>query len=297
MILLKFVFIQSFPQTLHDFLLTKLHQHGFTTAFLTQLFLENAIHVDQQSPSTFASILKHSHLITVEVPKWPAPLQPHQVSILHIDADLIVVNKPAGITTHNDHHHFQNTVTTQMKEYLNFPSVQFKPGIVHRLDKLTSGLLILARHHIAAAKLKTMFARHQIKRTYLALAKGLIKSSHFHVNAPLVKSPFHRKIKVAGIGKPAESVFIVKHLFANHTLLNCQLKTGRTHQIRVHLAYLNHPIVNDPLYQQKAQSTSANFIYLHATSLVFFHPFYKTIKLTFHQALPDYFLTFMVNNI
>lgn len=297
MILLKLVFTQSSPQSLQDFLLTKLHQHGFTVPVLQKLFFQKAVSVDQTLIKDPSYCLKSApHLIKVKLSKWPPALQCDQAQILYIDHDLIIVNKPAGITTHNDHHHRDNTVSEQMRSLLHFPISTTNPGIVHRLDKLTSGLLILARHQIAAIKLKRMFARHLINRTYLALTNGLIKQNYFTVNAPLAKSPFQRKVKVSAIGKTAESLFVVKHLLKNHTFLSCKLKTGRTHQIRVHLAFLDHPIVNDPLYQEK-QPLPTKFIYLHAAALTFYHPFHKSLFLTFQKSLPDYFLTFMVNNI
>ena len=294
MIFLKFIYNNPVPQTLEDFLLTKLHQHGFTVAFLTLLLKNHQITVNETVSNNLTCFLQSNQRVVVKVQVWPSSFAREIVKILYIDGDLIVVNKPAGIATQNDFHHQENTVATQIKSFLRFPAAAAADGIVHRLDKLTTGLLIVARHWHALKHLKIMFMRRTIKRHYYALVEGRVLSPVFTIKAPLAKAPLQQKMRIAAIGKAAESCFQVNHYFQNHTWLNCQLKTGRTHQIRAHLAYLQHPIVNDPLYQ--TQPIRPKFIYLHAFRLQFHHPFAPAVPLTFAAPSPDYFQFFALNN-
>lgn len=293
--LLKFVVLQKLPQTLIDFLLTKLQRFNFNSQMFQTAIQRCQIKIDGVVINNLTYDLKFKSVVEIFFPHWPQPLKANSIVIEYIDQALIVVQKPYGITTHNDAHHNENTVEVQVRNYVNFPPGTLHPGIIHRLDKVTSGLLIVARNLKAYQILKRMMMKRDIKRYYFALVEGVVENNRFVVNAPINKTSFQRHVSISALGKIAWTSFEVKLRLAKHTLLKCQLKTGRTHQIRVHLQYVKHPIVNDTLYQK--QTFSLPWIFLHAGSLIFPHPFFKTETYHFSVPLPNNFVSFILNNI
>ncbi|MCX7926063.1 MAG: RluA family pseudouridine synthase [Fimbriimonadales bacterium] len=181
------------------------------------------------------------------------------VPIVYEDAYLIVVNKPRGLTVHPAPGHPHGTLVNALLAHspaLSQGSAAFRPGIVHRLDKDTTGLLIVAKTDLAHARLSDALQRHAIDRRYLALVWGVPKERQFTVDLPIGRHPVHRKkmaamdesAVAAGKARPARTHFTVQEMWRDFALLYARLETGRTHQVRVHASAIGHPVVGDPLY-------------------------------------------------
>jgi 23S rRNA pseudouridine1911/1915/1917 synthase len=209
------------------------------------------------------------------------------LDIVHEDADVLVVNKPAGLVVHPGSGNWAGTMLNALLHRAPELEHLARAGIVHRLDKDTSGLLVVARNEPAQLALVKALAAHEVKRKYLALVRGKVEGSG-KVEAPIGRHPVHRtRMAVVAGGKPAVTHYRVRKRFAAHTLLECDLETGRTHQIRVHLASLGHPIEGDPVYAGRAKAIFGRQA-LHAWKLSFAHP--RTGKaMAFEAELPEDF--------
>jgi 23S rRNA pseudouridine1911/1915/1917 synthase len=193
-----------------------------------------------------------------------AGLEPEAIalSVVHEDADLIVIDKPAGLVVHPAPGHARGTLVHALLYHcrdLSGVGGVARPGIVHRLDKGTSGLLVAAKHDRAHRSLAAQFKLHSIEREYLALVRGTPRAESGSIRAPIGRHPTDRKrfsTRVSA-GRTAVTHWSVERRFATHTLLRVRLETGRTHQIRVHLASVGLPIAGDPLYGGGRRSASA----------------------------------------
>jgi len=193
------------------------------------------------------------------------------LDIVHEDEDVIVVNKPAGLVVHPGSGNWAGTMLNALLHHAPGSGELARAGIVHRLDKDTSGLLVVARNEVAQASLVRQLQARTVKRTYLALARGVVKAPG-SVDAPIGRHPKQRtRMAVVAGGKPAVTHYRVKKAFPSHTLLECDLETGRTHQIRVHLASIGHPIEGDAVYAGRGPRLIARQA-LHAWKLAFAHP-------------------------
>ena len=164
-----------------------------------------------------------------------------------------------------------------------------RPGIVHRLDKDTSGLMLIAKNDVAHRKLAEQIATKTCKRIYYALLEGVVKEDSGVVEQPIGRSKTDRKkMAVVSDGKWAKTYYTVLERFKNFTLMKFELATGRTHQIRVHAKFLGHPVVGDPVYGFKNQKFKLNGQLLHSKQISFFHPI-SGEQMTFDSELPDYF--------
>ena len=210
----------------------------------------------------------------------PGPDPSVEFGVVHVDDDVIVVDKPAGLVVHPGS---GNTTGTLVNGLLaRFPGLDgvggdpIRPGIVHRLDAGSSGLLVVARHDDAAAALIEQFADHDATRVYLALVWGHPDASHGIIDAPIGRSKRDPlKMAVVADGRWARTEYRVLESFdrpAELALLECELETGRTHQIRVHLSSINHPLVGDPVYGQRRPKLGVERPFLHAARLAFEHP-------------------------
>ncbi len=229
--------------------------------------------------------------LPVPVPATPAP-QPIAFAILHEDEDILVLDKPAGLVVHpapgNEDHTLVNAVLAHCGESLAGIGGERRPGIVHRLDKDTSGVMVVAKTDLAMAALSAAFAARDLERAYLALCWGLPSPAQGEITGAIGRDPHERKrmaIRPDGSGKPALTHYRTLRAYPAAALLECRLATGRTHQIRVHLAHRAHPIVGDPLYLRRAPAIARTLPAalrtrlldfprqaLHAAHLGFIHP-------------------------
>jgi 23S rRNA pseudouridine1911/1915/1917 synthase len=198
--------------------------------------------------------------------------QPIALSIVHEDAALIVVDKPAGLVVHPGSGNWEGTLLNALLHHAPELAAVPRAGIVHRLDKDTSGLLVVARTLTAQTDLVRQLQARTVRREYLALARGDIVRGGT-VDAPIGRHPTRRTtMAVVPAGRPARTHYEIVERFGDATLLRCRLETGRTHQIRVHLAALGHPLVGDPAYGSKKGPVPFARQALHATRLGLVHP-------------------------
>ncbi len=200
------------------------------------------------------------------------------LEIVYEDEDLLVINKAAGMVVHPAPGHADDTLVNALLAY--YPELQgvegLRPGIVHRLDKDTSGLIIVAKNAPTQATLIEQMKQHQVIKRYLALVEGIVSLEQGSIDAPIGRDPRHRQqMAITAKGsREARTHFRVLERFSRHTLLLLELETGRTHQIRVHLKAIGHPIVGDPVYG--SGNTRGNLSlrrqFLHAYQLKFTHP-------------------------
>lgn len=216
------------------------------------------------------------------------------LDIVYEDEHIIVINKPKGMVVHPAAgNHTGTLVNALMKhcgESLSDINGVIRPGIVHRIDKDTSGLLVVAKSNQAHEKLSEMLKTHDIKREYIALTEGIIYENSGKIDAPIGRHPVDRKKMSVNLnnGRDAVTHFKVLERFPSATYLELRLETGRTHQIRVHLAYINHPIIGDEVYGRKKQKYDIHGQALHAVRLQFEHPITGE-DMHFETAVPGYF--------
>jgi 23S rRNA pseudouridine1911/1915/1917 synthase len=222
--------------------------------------------------------LKLADIITikegyVEVPDILPTKMP--LDIVYEDKDLMIINKPSGLVVHPGSGNFNNTLVNGLMAYtkdLSDGEAEFRPGIVHRIDKDTSGLIIIAKNNIMHEELSKMFKAHTIKREYIALLVGELPHNTMTIDAPIGRDPKYRqKMAVTSINsKNAITHVTVLKRYQGYTLVKCLLETGRTHQIRVHMKYIGYPVFNDPLYSNKTIDDFGQF--LHSYSVDFIKP-------------------------
>ncbi|MCL6612335.1 MAG: RluA family pseudouridine synthase [Peptococcaceae bacterium] len=217
--------------------------------------------------------------------------EPIPLDIYFEDADVIVVNKPRGMVVHPAEGNFTGTLVNALLYHcrdLSGINGVVRPGIVHRLDKDTSGLLMAAKNDFAHLELARQLSERKVDRRYLALVHGVLKNDRGTVDAPVGRHPRDRK-KMAvtpGKGKPAVTHYRVLDRHRDLTLLELRLETGRTHQIRVHMAWLGHPVVGDPKYGPAKNRFGLEGQFLHAGLLGFNHP-RSGERMTFEAPLPE----------
>ena len=207
------------------------------------------------------------------------------IDIRYEDEWLLVVNKPVGLVVHPAPGHPRRTLVNGLLAYgasLSNLGEGFRPGIVHRLDKDTSGLLLVAKTNASHLRLAAMFKAKVIERIYLALLSGKLSQRQGRIRGPIGRHPRRRtSMAIVEKGKPAETDFRVLRYFQHHTLVEVRLQTGRTHQIRVHFAHLGRPVVGDQVYGQGDSQRGLTGHMLHARTLRFTHPFTnKNISIT-----------------
>lgn len=206
-----------------------------------------------------------------------------KLDIVYEDDDILVINKPSGMVVHPAPGNKEHTLVNALMNYskLSTRNGDFRPGIVHRIDKDTSGLLLVAKNDKAHLFLEEELKKHNIVRTYIALVNGVINHDTGKIDAPIGRSVSDRKKMevTAKNSKEAITNFKVLERYKNVTLLELKLETGRTHQIRVHLKYIGHPVCNDPVYSNNKNIDNYGQL-LHAKEISFIHPTTKE-KMTF----------------
>ena len=232
----------------------------------------------------------------VQVPEVkPVDLQPEDIAldVAYEDDDIIVVNKPKDLVVHPAAGHWDGTLVNALMHHcgdsLSGINGELRPGIVHRIDKDTSGLILVAKNDFAHQKLAAQLADHTMHRTYECIVCGNIRQDEGTIDAPIGRHPQDRKkMAVTANGKTAVTHYTVLHRYANYTHVQCRLETGRTHQIRVHLSWQNHPILGDLVYGHKKPEMGQDTQCLHARQLTFIHPRTEQ-EMTVTCDLPDYF--------
>ncbi len=215
------------------------------------------------------------------------------IEIIYEDKDIIVVNKPKGMVVHpangNPDGTLVNAIMSICKDSLSGIGGEIRPGIVHRLDKDTSGIIIIAKNDLAHIRMSEQIKNHEVKKTYIALVRGIVKENEATINMPIGRSTRDRKkMAVTKNGKNAIThIKVLKRYGNKYTLLKVNIETGRTHQIRVHLAQIGYPILGDSTYSNGKNEFEIEGQCLHAKSLEFKHPI--TGKDMYLEAeLPEY---------
>ena len=224
-----------------------------------------------QSEDEVIILQKEEEVITIQPENIP-------LNILFEDDSLIVVNKPSGMVVHPSKGHYSGTLVNALLYHSNSLSDStseeiYRPGLVHRIDKDTSGLLVIAKNNDVHQKLAEQIAENKMNREYIAIVDGHFAHETGVVDAPLSRHQTNRlKRVVEKGGKNAITHFEVLDSFSDYSLVSCRLETGRTHQIRAHMEFIKHPIVNDPLYHPKGKKATKFGQFLHARTLSFTHP-------------------------
>lgn len=230
-------------------------------------------------------------VLEVQEKKLSAEAQDIPIEIIYEDNDLAVVNKPQGMVVHPAVKNYDHTLVNALMFNLDsLSSINgiIRPGIVHRLDKDTSGLIIIAKNDFAHVELSKQISNKTCKRIYWAIVDGIVKNDG-EIITNFGRDPKNRlKMAVLDNGKLAHTIYRVIKNFSNYTLVEFELKTGRTHQIRVHSAYIHHPIVGDKLYNPNKCKFNLQGQLLHAKKISFVHPTQHK-EMIFEIDLPDYF--------
>ncbi|HSH36176.1 RluA family pseudouridine synthase [Schnuerera sp.] len=225
-------------------------------------------------------LVKRGDFIQIQLPppkeKKPIP-ENLPLNIVYEDEDIVIVNKPEGMVVHPAKGNGSGTLVNALLYHidkLSFLNDSIRPGIVHRLDKDTSGLLVIAKNNYAHNSIVQQLKKRSVKRVYRALVYGRMELDEGTINAPIGRNPIYRKTMTVKNEKGKEAIthFKVLEKFHEYTLIEAFLETGRTHQIRVHMAYIDHPIVGDLVYCKRKNEFNLETQLLHAMKLGFIHP-------------------------
>ena len=257
---------------LDRFLATQLTEQS--RSYLQRLIEEGHVRVNDKPAKPGQRLVPGDHIV-VEIPQAkPAIALPEQIPISEVyeDEDVIVVDKPAGLVVHPAAGHEQGTlVNALLGRHPELAGIAgtIRPGIVHRLDKDTSGLMVVAKNDRAQASLSDQLKNREVVKRYLALVVGALSPEEGTIDAPIGRDPHERKrMAVTHTGRPARSHFrILRHFGDDYSLVEVTLETGRTHQIRVHFAAVGHPVVGDHVYGKRVPFLARQF--LHAAALGF----------------------------
>lgn len=268
-----------------------------TRSFVQKIIEEGNVWVNQTRVLKPAYKVKSGDIIKVVIPE-PKQLslvaQDIDIEVVYEDEHLAVINKPRGMVVHPGAGNFENTLVNALlhkfRGKLSSINGVIRPGIVHRLDKDTSGLLVVAKTDEAHIKLSEALKSHQIKRIYYAICEGVLKEDSGVINAPIGRHPVNRlKMAVVPNGKEAVTYFEVLERFDKYTFIKLRLKTGRTHQIRVHMSYIGYPLLGDSSYGRAKNEFGVQGQVLHAGEIEFVHPITSKV-LHFSADLPEYFV-------
>jgi 23S rRNA pseudouridine1911/1915/1917 synthase len=290
---LHFRFDKKTPERLDKFLVEKLQE--FSRSRLQGLIASGFVDVDGRAAKKAGQTLENGFIVTVRIPaSAPTDLVPENIplDILFENDDLIVVNKPAGMVVHPAVGHATGTLVNAVLGYdpdIEGIGGEERPGVVHRLDKETSGLILLAKNERAHRWLQDQFRLREVEKTYLALVDDKPPTPSGRVETHIGRDPRHRKrmaIVSESRGREAISEYKTIESFKDHTLLEFHPLTGRTHQIRLHCAFLGCPIVGDAIYGRKKSSIEIGRHFLHAYRLKIVLPGENQPRI-FEAALPD----------
>ena len=263
---------------------------------IQRLINEEKILVNNKKTKSSYKVQK-GDLITLEeqeVKEISLEAQDIPIEVIYEDKDIIVVNKPKGLVVHpangNPDGTLVNAIMAICKDSLSGIGGELRPGIVHRLDKDTSGILIVAKNDKAHINMSEQIKEHLVEKTYIALVRGIVKENEASINMPIGRSEKDRKkMAVKRNGKEAITHFKVIERFNKHncTLLEIKIETGRTHQIRVHLSHIGYPVIGDEIYSNGKNEWNIKGQCLHAKSLKFKHPITNE-EMYLEAKLPEY---------
>lgn len=273
---------------------------GLSRSFAAEL-IENGEIILNGKPAKKRAEVKEGDIVTVNLPDPKcAEAKPQNIplDIVYEDSDLLVVNKPKGMVVHpapgNPDNTLVNALLYHCGDSLSGINGVLRPGIVHRIDKDTSGLLIVAKTDVAHKSIAEQIKEHSFKREYRAVVYGNVKFDSGTVNSPIGRDPKYRQrmCVIYENSKPAVTHYETLERFDNFSFMKFSLETGRTHQIRVHMASIGHPVAGDPLYGPKKVITELSGQCLHAGKIGFIHPITQKY-LEFESELPEYFTKFI----
>ena len=269
----------------------------FSRAFFQKLIKNQKVWVNDQNQK--ASFPVHTDdLVKIEIPDAvETTIVPEDIplDILYEDQDLLIVNKPKGMVVHPSAGHYTGTLVNAIiyhcKDSLSGINGEIRPGIVHRIDMDTTGSLIVCKNDEAHVDIAQQIKEHSVNRIYVGIVCGNVKDDEGTIEGPIGRHPIERKKMAINEknGKPAITHYKVLERFGNYTYIECQLETGRTHQIRVHMASIGHPLLGDAVYgPKKCPVKNLQGQTLHAMVLGFIHP--RTgAYMEFEAPLPEYF--------
>lgn len=294
----KFVVDQKLANTRLDKALSELLLDVSRTKIKSYLD-DGLILVNNKVEKASYKIEENDVIEVADLPKEETDLNAENIplNIVYEDDDLMVINKPKGLVVHPGAGNKSGTLANGLKfhsDNLSTINGDFRPGIVHRLDKDTAGLLVVAKNDFTHVKLQEQLVDHTLSRKYYALVLGVISEDNGQIIAPIGRDKQNRQKMAVDLrnGKEAETSFKVLKRFSNSTLVECVLKTGRTHQIRVHMNYIGHPVIGDPLYGKGNRFIYDDGQLLYAHYIKFIHP--RTKKaLDFDSPMPSYFEDFL----
>jgi len=272
-------------------------------SYLQKCIKEGQVRINDL-PCKPSALLQPGDFVVYEIPELKDPsIEAEEIplDIVYEDADLLVVNKPKGMVVHPAHGHYSGTLVNALmhhcRDSLSGINGELRPGIVHRIDKDTTGLLVVCKNDRTHRLIARQLEAHNMGRVYVALVHGLIGNDEGTIEGSIGRSRTDRKkMAVCGAneGKPAITHYKVLERFPDAggghsmTLIECRLETGRTHQIRVHMAHIGHPVAGDELYGVKKDPFKGQGQYLHAAELNFLHPVDQK-QLCLKAELPEYF--------
>ncbi|AIS52615.1 pseudouridine synthase [Thermoanaerobacter kivui] len=267
----------------------------YTRSYIKKLIVDELVFVNGKTVKPSYKV-KENDEVVVNIPEAEKiDVLPENIplDILYEDDDIIVINKPQGMVVHPAPGNYSGTLVNALLYHCkNLSGINgiLRPGIVHRLDKDTSGVMVVAKNDKAHISLSNQIKERSVFKKYVAIVEGVIKDEEGKIEAPIGRHPVDRK-KMAVIedGRYALTLYKVLERFKENTLIEAVIKTGRTHQIRVHMAYIGHPVVGDPVYGFKKQKFKLEGQALHSSILGFVHPT-KGVYMEFEAPLPEYFV-------
>ncbi|EIW01010.1 RluA family pseudouridine synthase [Thermoanaerobacter siderophilus] len=267
----------------------------YTRSYIKKLIVDGLVFVNGKTVKPSYKV-KENDEVVVNIPEAEKiDVLPENIplDILYEDDDIIVINKPQGMVVHPAPGNYSGTLVNALLYHCkNLSGINgiLRPGIVHRLDKDTSGVMVVAKNDKAHISLSNQIKERSVFKKYVAIVEGVIKDEAGEIEAPIGRHPVDRK-KMAVIedGRYALTLYKVLERFKENTLVEAVIKTGRTHQIRVHMAYIGHPVVGDPVYGFKKQKFKLEGQALHSRVLGFMHPT-KGVYMEFEAPLPEYFV-------